>query len=72
MLRNDSNGNLELYGIEKDIFDEFSKMLNFKIKVEFHGIFSGFIFENGSATGKLKSQGSNVNKLIEIKLIQLN
>lgn len=55
MTRNDSNGNVEVYGIEKDIFMEFSRQLNFEAKFEIHGRSPGLLFENGSASGKVCS-----------------
>ena len=42
----------EISGIEKDIFMELSKYLNFDPKFENHGTSPGSVFENGSATGK--------------------
>jgi hypothetical protein len=52
MVRNDSNGNLEVYGIEKDIFKEFARQLNFKPTFEIHGKSPGILLANGTATGK--------------------
>lgn len=51
MARNHSNGTLEIYGIEKEIFMEFSRRLNFTPIFEPHGLFPGMLLENGTATG---------------------
>ena len=51
MIRNDSNGNIEMYGSEKDIFLELSKKLNFAPIFEAFGSFPGLVFENGTSTG---------------------
>lgn len=52
MARNDSKGNVEIYGIEKSIFDELSRQLNFNPKFEIKGSSPGLLFENGSASGE--------------------
>lgn len=51
MMRNDSNGNEEIYGIEKDIFMELAWQLNFEPKFEVHGTSPGIFFENGTSAG---------------------
>ena len=43
--------NAELSGIEKDIFMELSRHMNFAPKFVIHGASPGSVFENGSATG---------------------
>jgi hypothetical protein len=44
------NGTLELSGIEKEIFDEISKRLNFKIDFKIFDSSIGVVLENGTAT----------------------
>lgn len=51
MSRNSSAENVEIYGIEKDIWDEFSRLFNFQPIYEIHGQFPGLLYENGTATG---------------------
>lgn len=53
MTRYDSKGNIEVYGSEKDIFLELSRILNFEPKFEIFGSFPGLVFENGTSSGKL-------------------
>lgn len=52
IAKNDSKGNVEVSGIEKDIFEELGKLLNFRIKFKVYGSFPGLLYENGTATGR--------------------
>lgn len=54
IAKNDSKGNVEVSGIEKDIFEELGKLLNFRIKFKIYGSFPGLLYENGTATGWIK------------------
>lgn len=54
MVKNDSEGYEELYGIDKVIFDELSLKFNFKPKYEMHGNYPGSVFPNGTAVGEFK------------------
>lgn len=51
MTRNDSKGNVEVYGSEKDIVLELAEQLNFKPNFETFGTFPGLVFENGTSSG---------------------
>lgn len=53
MVRKDSKGFEEIYGIERTFFDELSMKLNFTPKYEIHGNYPGSVFLNGTAVGKL-------------------
>lgn len=51
LAREDSKGNIEVQGIEREIMTDVSKLLNFEPKFEMHGTFPGLLYENGTATG---------------------
>lgn len=51
MTRDHSNGTVEIYGVEKDIFEEFARRLNFTPIFEVRETFPGLLYENGTATG---------------------
>lgn len=52
MERNDSTGGTELFGMEKDIWDDLAELINFQPVYEVHGEFPGLLFQNGTATGE--------------------
>ena len=63
MSRKLENGELEIYGVEKDIFDEFSTKINFTIDYVpyFNGV--GSVYPNGTGFGVL---GNVLNNDIDI------
>lgn len=59
IVTNTSEGYFELTGIEKEIFDEFSKRLNFKADYQIFQSQVGKVFENDTGTGVLGKVLSN-------------
>lgn len=72
MGRLDSKGQVELYGVEIDIFKELGRIFNFKPMFEAHGVFPGLVFENGTATGLMrKAIDGEVDAAIGLISLQL-
>lgn len=63
MFRKLENGDIEIYGVEKDIFDEFAKKINFTTDYipYFNGV--GSVYPNGTGFGVL---GNILNNDIDI------
>lgn len=59
------NGTLELSGIEKEIFDEFSKRLNFKADYKIFNTSVGKVFPNGTGTALL---GAAIDRRIDVAI----
>lgn len=59
------DGNNHLSGIEKEIFDEFSKRLNFKANYKIFQFQVGSVFENGTGSGVL---GKLINDEVDVAI----